>query len=347
MDGKKTDKVTKFKENARALNEQFVSWANTQMTEKPDKLLTAGVSDYLRHCAKLRFQYSDIIAAEGKEDEEAYERKTDGGTSTLFSLAPLSQTKIVHFVRHGEGWHNIGIINMDARLTENGWAQSHSLGAEIRIHYVTRSITTVVVSPLTRALETAAGIFGESEYDNGNRLLMREQAEVHDSKTKHVEVYSRSGIKYIAHELCRERLGPSNCDARRPKSELEYDFPGVDFSMIVDGPDPHWKTGNVERESAVASRGHSFIQFLMSLPDTNIAVVTHSAFLWFTLTTFGNELASALRESMHKWYENGEMRSLLLTDGGKLKDIDITHFPRGAVEPRSNEPQQSIMGLQP
>jgi hypothetical protein len=44
----------------------------------------------------------------------------------------------------------------------------------------------------------------------------------------------------------------------------------------------------------------------MQRPETNIAVVTHSAFLWFTLTCFGNEFAKPVRENLQRWYEVGE-----------------------------------------
>jgi len=30
-------------------------------------------------------------------------------------------------VRHGEGFHNIGIVNEDAHLTAAGWKQAHAL----------------------------------------------------------------------------------------------------------------------------------------------------------------------------------------------------------------------------
>ncbi len=37
----------------------------------------------------------------------------------------------VHFIRHGEGWHNVGIVNENAALTDFGWAQAHALGKHI------------------------------------------------------------------------------------------------------------------------------------------------------------------------------------------------------------------------
>lgn len=36
--------------------------------------------------------------------------------------------QVIHFVRHGEGFHNIGLITLDSHLTEKGWAQAHALG---------------------------------------------------------------------------------------------------------------------------------------------------------------------------------------------------------------------------
>ena len=39
----------------------------------------------------------------------------------------------VHFIRHGEGWHNIGWEdNLDAHLTDHGWRQAAALGEHIR-----------------------------------------------------------------------------------------------------------------------------------------------------------------------------------------------------------------------
>ena len=40
--------------------------------------------------------------------------------------------QVVHFVRHGEGFHNIGIVNEDAHLTEAGWRQAEALNKHIQ-----------------------------------------------------------------------------------------------------------------------------------------------------------------------------------------------------------------------
>lgn len=63
---KESDRVEQFKRNVRALNAQFVEWCCQQVDSKPDRLLVAGVADYLRHAAKLRLEYSEVINETGE-----------------------------------------------------------------------------------------------------------------------------------------------------------------------------------------------------------------------------------------------------------------------------------------
>lgn len=42
-------------------------------------------------------------------------------------------TQTVHFIRHGEGFHNVGLDgNLDAHLTQFGWKQAHALNDHIQ-----------------------------------------------------------------------------------------------------------------------------------------------------------------------------------------------------------------------
>ncbi|GFR43714.1 hypothetical protein Agub_g4824, partial [Astrephomene gubernaculifera] len=101
------------------------------------------------------------------EDPEAAD-KTRREACPHISLLPVRHTKTIHFIRHGQGFHNVaGHINhdnyklwdyVDAHLTELGWRQAEALGRHIRSSRV--PVELVVVAPLQRALETAVGAFG-------------------------------------------------------------------------------------------------------------------------------------------------------------------------------------------
>ena len=150
-------------------------------------------------------------------------------------------------MRHGEGFHNIGIVNEDAHLTASGWKQAHALRKHItsirpalavqarisrlcsgragpctqilpsmvrectyetsvaqQVHVLTQ---VVIVSPLMRALETAAGVFGGGAFEGDGRPLMLAQTELEDERAAHGAVACVDSLPFIAFEGCRERLG--------------------------------------------------------------------------------------------------------------------------------------------
>lgn len=267
----------------------------------------------------------------------------------LLCLMPNSYSKVVHFVRHGEGWHNVGLPNRDAQLTPKGWQQAHALGSHMKKYPITRDVQLVVVSSLMRALETAAGAFGAVDISD-SQTLMAAQTETRDVCSAHEKIYCRPGIKYLVNEACRERLSPGLCDARSERSLAKAKFPGFDFSMVKSEKDEWWKPGSVESEAEVVLRGRRFLQWLMTLPETNIAVVTHSAFLWFTLLGFGVEFSRPVRLKIQKWYENCEMRTVVLGDGGatmvgaQMTGAQDTDFAGGHA---AAEPQQALMDTEP
>jgi broad specificity phosphatase PhoE len=335
----KSQRVQKFKTNVTALNKQFLQWFTEQVATKPDKLASSGLSDYLRHAAKLNLEFQDVLN-EG-EDGEADRRRR----SRLLTLTPLSHTKTLHLIRHGEGFHNIGRPNPDAHLTPRGWQQAHALGEHMAKFQITRDVELVIVSPLRRTLETAAGVFGIGTSSNNNSaggVLMKGQEEKIEEVVAHGEILAPRSLRFVAHELCRERLGPGACDGRRSRSQAAEAFPAVDFSLIQDDEDKLWRANVAESEASVVERGRQFLQYVASLPDVkNIAIVTHSAFLWFALSVFGTEFVRPVRERLQRWYENCEMRTVILNDGGGLSFVvDSTHFPGGHA---ALEPQFSIM----
>jgi len=67
----------------------------------------------------------------------------------------------------------------------------------------------VVVSPLTRTLETAAGIFGEENFDaeslSPESILMRASTAVEKEVSAHKKI-ALPQLPFVASELCRERI---------------------------------------------------------------------------------------------------------------------------------------------
>ncbi len=120
----------------------------------------------------------------------------------------------------------------DSHLTREGWDQAHALGRHIAAAGIRPEV--VVVSPLTRAIETAVGCFGDhgdhgscssSHNGNGNGnssgtsgrsggvgngpLLMAELTEVPGRRAAHPAVALGAAPPFVCLELCREHLGVS------------------------------------------------------------------------------------------------------------------------------------------
>lgn len=210
-------------------------------------------------------------------------------------LSPHS--KIVHFQRHGQGTHNeiyaqwtastgtplnlsetdpaknpLLLPNViDAPLTTKGIGQcqeQYKLNANNL-----RGVERIIVSPLVRALQTA-------------HLTFRDHVPTLTGE-------SNGAITWTAHEGCREELGMLLCNKRRPLSETKLDFPHVDFSQLSHhGEDDHtWDqfainfatdSGVAQRESMedMSHRVYDFLaDFLRHLPEREVAVVGHSAWL--------------------------------------------------------------------
>ncbi|GLC37740.1 hypothetical protein PLESTF_001519300 [Pleodorina starrii] len=259
------------------------------------------------------------------------------------SLVPVRYTKVVHFVRHGQGFHNVaGHINhdnyklwdyADAHLTELGWQQAEQLGRHV---VATRlPVDLVVVAPLQRALETAVAAFGglhqRADHGNGNGggdadgvdgtdgaaaapLLMAAQEGLEGKRVERRAVSSRGCPPFIAQELCREHIGVHPCDRRSEVSAYKERFPAVDFSLVQPDEDALWSAEHRESKDEIRRRGLAFLKWLAARPERHIAVVSHSSFLHFTLSCFGQGAAEAVQGEMHKWYDNCEMRSLVLSD---------------------------------
>ena len=184
--------------------------------------------------------------------------------------------KVVHWIRHAQGFHNVGDArsraNIDARLTPMGESQCQALARKIqkaassfsRYADVLHNTEMIVTSPVTRCIQTAI-------------LSLKPVLEKYED------------VAVVAHECIRETVN-FNCDRRRPINEIAIDFPLVDFSLCDTNEDAIWEyyeslLGDDEeftenRESAeihtIAERTRSFFEWLSQRPEEHVAVCCHA-----------------------------------------------------------------------
>jgi broad specificity phosphatase PhoE len=176
--------------------------------------------------------------------------------------------KSILCIRHGESsfnamWRQTGTdpLHFDAPLSDLGREQVR----ETRTLLIDRPVELVVTSPLTRALQTAAGLFGD-----------------HPGKPR-----------MLVSALVTERV-ENSCDVGRSERQLNAEFPLCDFSGLgdvwwhVDGA-PDARGICLEPLASVEARAAQARQFLLERAERFIAVVAHGTFLrYLTGCTLAN-----------------------------------------------------------
>jgi broad specificity phosphatase PhoE len=160
----------------------------------------------------------------------------------------------IYLIRHGQSTFNalyeldrVDPMHFDARLSPLGIEQV----ASAREAASALRVDLVVVSPLTRAIETALGLF-----DNAQTPI-------------------------VVTDLIRERLHCS-CDVGRSPKELGAEFPKLSFDHL---DDPWWLHGEedrleiaIESDDLFARRVSDFSRWISARPEASAAVVGHGEF---------------------------------------------------------------------
>ena len=196
--------------------------------------------------------------------------------------------KRVYFIRHGEATHNVkpkpwGEDLIDARLTEEGEQQSNRL----LVKATALPIELVIVSPLTRAIETAT---------RGLAPLLRRE------------------VPFVAIEDCREQFGGNLPDKRRAVSTVGKEYPQIKWVRTTDADTLF--TPERETLEALTRRADRFVEMLLKRPETHIAVVTHSSFLAALLNA---ALDTTAVPQVSGWFANAEMREVRIAPLSRLK----------------------------
>ncbi|XWS24018.1 hypothetical protein CRYUN_Cryun28dG0065300 [Craigia yunnanensis] len=251
-------------------------------------------------------------------------------------LYPLHRCKTLHLVRHAQGIHNVAGEKdydaylseelFDAHLTPLGWQQVDNLRKHVQETGLSKKIDLVIVSPLLRTMQTAVGVFGGEGYKNGIDVppLM-----VADAGESHRPVISSLNCPpFVAVELCREHLGVHPCDRRKSISEYQPLFPAIDFSLIESDEDILWEAITREKNEEVAVRGMKFLNWLWTRKEKEIAIITHSGFLYHTLSAFGSDCHPSVKSEICKHFANCELRSVVIVDRSMMgSDPATTNYP--------------------
>lgn len=294
------------------------------LLKKNSNFIPARVSQRSPHS----FRVSSLSLSLSRSDMD-----TSSGQSILY---PLHRCKTLHLVRHAQGFHNVeGDKNpdaylsydlFDASLTPLGWKQVDNLREHVKASGLSKRIELVIVSPLLRTMQTAVGVFGGEAHTDGVDAppLMNENVV---NSSRHA-ISSLNSPPFVAVELCREHLGVHPCDKRRGISEYQNMFPAIDFSLIERDEDILWKPDIREKNEEVAARGLKFLEWLWTRKEKEIAVVSHSGFLFHTLSAFGNDCHANVKSEICTHFANCELRSVVIIDRGTIgSDESSTNFP--------------------
>ena len=164
--------------------------------------------------------------------------------------------KNLYLIRHGHSLHNelfhkIGVqafripATIDAPLTNKGHLQSIELGQSWQKK---SEIELVLVSPLTRTLDTAMNIFGDTD------------------------------IPMVSEEFLREYpIGEDTCNKRSSLTLLKNKYPRIDFNLISD-QDTLWTSEYRETIDELEQRLDKMVKYLQNRKEKNIAIVGHSSY---------------------------------------------------------------------
>ncbi|KAL7199607.1 hypothetical protein ACSBR2_021821 [Camellia fascicularis] len=262
------------------------------------------------------------------------------------SLYPLHRCKTLHIVRHAQGIHNVdGDKNykaymspeyFDAQLTPLGWQQVDNLRKHVQSCGLFKSIELVITSPLLRTMQTAVGVFGGEGYTDKIDALPLMVANAGNSDRPAISSLNSPPI--IAVELCREHLGVHPCDRRRSISDYQCLFPAVDFSLIESDDDLLWKANIRETKEELAARGMEFMNWLWTREEKEIAIITHSGFLFHTLNAFGNDCHPLVKKEICKQVP---ILISLISSSMSGSDPSTTNYP-GKIPPGPDLPSDVV-----
>ncbi|KAH8096165.1 isomerase [Aureococcus anophagefferens] len=277
------DATAALSPDSRLYNPSAMATAKIEGDQHYEELRKAGVLR-LRRDVIVRARARRAAAEEGGEDGPPHPPRPGLPQPPRRRLPGLRAIRRLHRRRRRTTYVRPEIE--DAPLTALGRTQAKGLRVATKI---LSGIELVVVSPLRRA-ETAA-------------LSMP---------------HLRTVVPWVGHPAVQETSGKHTCDRRRDRSEIKDDFPWVDWGLVKPERDGVW-TADREQPKAVSDRAYAFLLWLRERPEREVAVATHSAWL-FTLL---NSCVDCADPQLAAWFLTGELRSVVLSyEDDILSDVD-------------------------
>jgi broad specificity phosphatase PhoE len=192
--------------------------------------------------------------------------------------------KKLYCIRHGEATHNIlfkqvGMSTFfdknyyDTELTDVGFNQAIELGNTWEDK---DKVNIVLVSPLSRTLQTAMNVFKQSG------------------------VFKQCNIKIIALDCLKEYpQGLHTCNKRKSKSILINKFPEIDFSLLDSEEDNMWSDTKLESIDELLQRMNKMYDFIDNNNYENICLVGHNSFISMIKDQKLNRNEDGLEELKH------------------------------------------------
>ncbi|XWS68187.1 hypothetical protein CRYUN_Cryun04dG0069700 [Craigia yunnanensis] len=98
--------------------------------------------------------------------------------------------------------------------------------------------------------------------------------------------------------------------------------------QIESDEDTWWKADIRETKEEVAARGLKFLNWLWTRKEKEIAIVTHSGFLFHTLSAFGNDCHPLVKKEICNHFANCELRSMVIVDRSMMGlNTSTTNYP--------------------
>lgn len=234
----------------------------TDSSDTADKLRAIGEAQHAAKCAEAKANFTQPVVFHAKRWSEAATTEGDWRSNP--------NTKLIHFVRHGQGYHNLlGEVarHYGAQFSETG---DYDVAVKENCPYM---LPAILDPPLT-----AIGREDAKKLQHMQKRIIPELFVTSPMKRAAQTILigfsdqlqkSSSPVPMIAHEGCREQCGVFLCDKRSKLSDYKEEFPRIDYSLMegqgggTDADDDGmWKMKQRETMLEMSYRAHSFLQWV-------------------------------------------------------------------------------------